>query len=283
MRTTKSIVIVLVLSFNRRFVSTHTTAAAAFAAVPSSTSSTMLRSVTTSTSTSQNSSSSSIADARDQRLVYGANDALFGYIEDQQGHKPFGKVLDAGTGVHSLRWIATLGDLGRTTRNNRTTTSRHKGLTDFVAVTADETMRHTVQHELDALGLNHLGKIVIGNWFPAAASNNNNNNNKNKNKNSNDAGTTDEAALRSIDYDETGQRQLYDTIIADYLIGAMDGFCKMLCVGGGGFTNYWNTLQYHLLFLSSCCLFVGIIIYYLLFIIYYSRKHRTNRIWCSIC
>ena len=238
MRTTKSIVIVLVLSFNRRFVSTHTTAAAAFAAVPSSTSSTMLRSVTTSTSTSQNSSSSSIADARDQRLVYGANDALFGYIEDQQGHKPFGKVLDAGTGVHSLRWIATLGDLGRTTRNNRTTTSRHKGLTDFVAVTADETMRHTVQHELDALGLNHLGKIVIGNWFPAASNNNNNNNNNNENKNSNDAGIMDEAALRSIDYDETGQRQLYDTIIADYLIGAMDGFCKMLCVGGGGFTNY---------------------------------------------
>jgi len=201
------------------FVSTHTTAAA-LAAVPSSTSSsTMLRSVTTITSQNSN---SSIADARNQRFVYGENDALFGYIEDQQGNTPFGKVLDAGTGVHSLRWIATLGGLGRT-RNNRTTS--HKGLTDFVAVTADETMRHTVQHEMDALGLNHLGKIVIGNWFPAASNNNNSNNNNNNNhNNSHDAGTTDEAALRSIDYDETGQRQLYDTIIADYLIGAMDGF-----------------------------------------------------------
>ena len=75
----------------------------------------MLRSVTTSTS-----QSSSIADARNQRFVYGENDALFGYIEDQQGNKPFGKVLNAGTGVHSLRWIATLGGLGRTSNSTST-------------------------------------------------------------------------------------------------------------------------------------------------------------------
>ena len=109
-------------------------------------SSTMLRSVTTSTS-----QSSSIADARNQRFVYGENDALFGYIEDQQGNKPFGKVLNAGTGVHSLRWIATLGGLGRTSNSTST-----KGLTKFVAVTADDTIRHTVQHKMDALGPNHL-------------------------------------------------------------------------------------------------------------------------------
>lgn len=40
----------------------------------------------------------------EKRLVYGRNDALFGAIEKQQGDKPFGAFLDAGTGLHSLRW-----------------------------------------------------------------------------------------------------------------------------------------------------------------------------------
>jgi hypothetical protein len=39
-------------------------------------------------------------------LVYGKDDMLFGCIEEQQGTIPFGNVLDAGTGMHSLRWIA---------------------------------------------------------------------------------------------------------------------------------------------------------------------------------
>lgn len=112
-----------------------------------------------------------------QRLVFGNDDALFGTVEKQQGDLPFGDVLDAGTGMHSLRWIATLGQLG---------------MTKFTAITADKQMQRNVQDEADALGISEIGSIVIGNWF------------------------SDSAPIK-ID-------QQYDTILADYLIGAMDGF-----------------------------------------------------------
>eukprot|EP00980_Cylindrotheca_fusiformis_P029240 scaffold22766_cov131-Cylindrotheca_fusiformis.AAC.6 len=111
------------------------------------------------------------------RLVFGKDDALFGTIEKQQGGRPFGSVLDAGTGLHSLRWIGTLGE---------------KGMTEFTAITADKQMQQNVQQEADAIGISELGSIVIGNWF------------------------SDTSPLR------LGQQ--YDTILADYLIGAMDGF-----------------------------------------------------------
>jgi hypothetical protein len=111
------------------------------------------------------------------RLVLGKDDALFGAIEKQQGDRPFGNVLDAGTGMHSLRWIATLGQLG---------------MSKFTAITADKQMQRNVQNEADALGVSEFGAIVIGNWF------------------------SDTSPLR-ID-------EQYDTILADYLIGAMDGF-----------------------------------------------------------
>jgi hypothetical protein len=110
------------------------------------------------------------------RLVYGQDDALFGCIEKHQGDKPFGKFLDAGTGLHSLRWIGTL---------------EHKGMIRFTAVTADQTMQKNVQNEADALEISHLGDIIIGNWFG-------------------------EPPIELKD--------MYDTILADYLIGAMDGF-----------------------------------------------------------
>jgi hypothetical protein len=113
-----------------------------------------------------------------ERLVYGKDDALFGSIETAQGDRPFGNILDAGTGMHSLRWMATL--------------SETRGMTQFTAITADENMQRNVQQESDALEVSHLGKIVIGNWFGDAP----------------------------IQLEE----QSYDTILADYLIGAMDGF-----------------------------------------------------------
>ena len=115
------------------------------------------------------------------RLVYGKNDALFGAIEKQQGDKPFGSFLDAGTGLHSLRWMGTLTDL-----------SDGRSMTSFTAITADETMRRNVQDEANALGLAHRGDIMIGNWFHPHA--------------------------------PLQLEQRYDTILADYLIGAMDGF-----------------------------------------------------------
>jgi hypothetical protein len=127
------------------------------------------------------SSTSSSAAAARSRLVYGSDDALFGSIEKEQGNVPFGNILDAGTGMHSLRWIATLGE--------------DRGMTQFTAITADATMQKNVQAEADALGVSHLGNIVIGNWF----------------------GETQSDRLDLY-------HEKYDTILADYLIGAMDGF-----------------------------------------------------------
>ncbi len=140
--------------------------------------------------------------ARKDRLVYGDNDALFGHIEQQQGQKPFGSFLDAGTGLHSLRWIATLAN--DDIYNPKLKGSLATTMTDFTAVTADETMRRNVQREVDELGMSHLGQVVIGNWFPPDGD--------------------DTQSLASIDKDENGNLKQYDTILADYLIGAMDGF-----------------------------------------------------------
>lgn len=116
------------------------------------------------------------------RLVYGRNDALFGAIEKQQGDKPFGAFLDAGTGLHSLRWIGTL-----------TPEMNHPNpMTKFTAITADETMRRNVQEEANALGIAGKGDVIIGNWFHP--------------------------------HTPLALNEQYDTILADYLIGAMDGF-----------------------------------------------------------
>ena len=106
----------------------------------------------------------------------GKTDVLFECIEDQQGDIPFGDVLDAGTGTHSLTWIASLAE--------------RKGMTSLTAITADETMQKNVKKEAQKLGVLKDNNIIVGNWF--------------------------------------GDLQLpqtqFDTIIADYLIGAMDGF-----------------------------------------------------------
>lgn len=114
-------------------------------------------------------------------LVYGKDDALFGCIENQQVDKPFGDVLDAGTGRHSLRWLATLYD---------------KGMTSLTAVTADAKMKANVVAEAEKLGIkDRETHITIGNWFPTESKD-------------------------ALDF----PHPKFDTILADYLIGAMDGF-----------------------------------------------------------
>jgi hypothetical protein len=119
------------------------------------------------------------------RLVFGKDDALFGWIEEQQEGRDFGKVLDAGTGLHSIRWLATL---------------ELKGMVSVDAITADRTMQKNVQQEVDALGVSHLSRVLIGNWFPDSITEPDQN-----------------PLLQDISSD-------YDVILADYLIGAMDGF-----------------------------------------------------------
>ncbi len=67
------------------------------------------------------------------KLVYGSDDKLFGCIERNHAStgKSFGRFLDAGTGSHSLRWIASLmvGD-----QKNEYSLS----IDDYTAITADD-------------------------------------------------------------------------------------------------------------------------------------------------
>jgi ubiquinone/menaquinone biosynthesis C-methylase UbiE len=85
------------------------------------------------------------------KFVFGKDDVLFGHIEERQGDKPWGRVLDAGTGAHSLRWLATLPTMD-----------------GLVAVTADNTMQRNCQREIADLGIEHVTELVQGNWFDEA-------------------------------------------------------------------------------------------------------------------
>lgn len=95
---------------------------------------------------------------------------IFGHIAKLNSARPWGRILDAGTGINSLRWLRTLPASGLT------------------AVTGAELM---VRRMRDALGPSPAHeRILTGNW-------------------------ADPAFL-------AGER--FDTVVADYLIGAMDGF-----------------------------------------------------------
>jgi hypothetical protein len=97
--------------------------------------------------------------------------ALFRSIEDLQGELPWGSFLDAGTGTHSIGWVASL----RTER--WTAVSGAEGHAIQVRDAAEP-----IRREQD--------RIVLGNW-------------------------ADERLL-------AGER--YDTVLADYLLGAIEGF-----------------------------------------------------------
>jgi hypothetical protein len=98
-------------------------------------------------------------------------DALFDTIERWQGDRPWGRVLDAGTGAHSLQWIRSLDTTG------------------WTAVTGDPARERNLRGELGA-ALRDTDDIVTGNW-------------------------SDELFLAE---------QRFDTVLADYLLGALDGF-----------------------------------------------------------
>lgn len=97
--------------------------------------------------------------------------ALFRFIEQTQGDRPWGSLLDAGTGTNSIRWVSSL----KTER--------------WTAVSGAE--GHAVQVR-DAVERKRRSqdRIVLGNW-------------------------ADPALL-------AGER--YDTVLADYLLGAIEGF-----------------------------------------------------------
>ena len=135
------------------------------------------------------------------KVVKGSDDALFGSIEksQQESGKPFGEFLDSGTGSHSLRWIASL--VGKDADDSLS-------VSRFCAVTADETMRRNVQNETEKLGIEDKGEVVIGNWAEGF--------------------DLEEDGKRSTIIKGAGRHlcrdEKYDTILCDYLIGAVDGF-----------------------------------------------------------
>lgn len=141
------------------------------------------------------------------------SDALFTYIERCQKEygKPFNTLLDSGTGTHSLRWISSL------MRN-----SDHLPSDDplyvqrYTAITADEIMRKAVVKEADNLGMVDKGDIVIGNWFAV--------NDEDEGTAANAAGEGEFPSGRSVASSNFLNDQKFDTILSDYLIGALDGF-----------------------------------------------------------
>jgi len=96
---------------------------------------------------------------------------LFRYIQKLQGERPWGSVLDAGTGVQSLHWISDL------------PTDRWTAIS--AAASHADPLRKTL-----GTAIREQDKIVIGNWI-------------------------DPNLLKG---------EIYDTVIADYLLGAVEGF-----------------------------------------------------------
>ncbi len=97
--------------------------------------------------------------------------ALFHYIERLQGERPWGAMLDAGTGINSIRWVSGLA----TTRWTAVTCSQGEA----------ERTRNSIS---DAQ--RPQDRIVLGNWADA----------------------------------ELLKGEVYDTVLAGYLLGAIEGF-----------------------------------------------------------
>ena len=74
-----------------------------------------------------------------------ATDTLFKYIEEQQAERPWDRVLDAGTGEHSLRWVQSLDTTG------------------WTAVTADATRTQKMLPKWEPL-MRSSDQIVLGSW-----------------------------------------------------------------------------------------------------------------------
>jgi len=102
----------------------------------------------------------------------GMSDILFSTVERYNSHRNWGRMLDAGTGVHSLKWIQSL------------------STTSWCAITADNYMRAQIEQNTDII-IRPCDRLVVGNWM-------------------------DDEFCTSL-----GK---FDTILADYLIGAVDGF-----------------------------------------------------------
>ena len=119
---------------------------------------------------------------------------------NNQGH--FGRFLDAGTGSESLRWVASLFD---------------KSMIDsYTAITADEMMHRRVTDQADELGISNKGRIIIGNWIDGV--------NKNTGEVSFSSRRKKKKGSNNVLLHQGEEAEQFDTILVDYLIGAMDKF-----------------------------------------------------------
>ena len=96
---------------------------------------------------------------------------LLRHIVDLHDERPWGSVLDAGTGVQSIRWVSDL------PTERWTAISASPGLAALVRKEVSSTQRPE-------------DKVIVGNWV-------------------------DPELLKG---------EVFDTVIADYLLGAVEGF-----------------------------------------------------------
>ncbi|MEM9839457.1 MAG: class I SAM-dependent methyltransferase [Pseudomonadota bacterium] len=97
--------------------------------------------------------------------------ALYRHIETLQGDRPWGAMLDAGTGANSLRWMSELA------------TDR------WVAVTGSA-READIAREAAGSAMRAQDQLTVGNWAD----------------------------------DQLLAEEVFDTVIADYLVGAIEGF-----------------------------------------------------------
>lgn len=112
----------------------------------------------------------------------------------------FGHFLDAGTGKTSISWLSSI--IHRSGDDD----DDHNGvsLESYTAITADDEMHQKVTDMTTQLGINENGQIIIGNWADGVKKDGKLNTRKNN-------------------YLLHGAEQ-FDTILADYLVGAIDRF-----------------------------------------------------------
>ncbi|GMH56799.1 hypothetical protein TL16_g02222 [Triparma laevis f. inornata] len=125
-------------------------------------------------------------------------DSLFSYIETLQtssstSNPNFGDFLDSGTGSHSLDWLVKLENEGC--------------LKSWKAVTADTKMQNSVIAKLKSMKLDSVGQVLIGNWASTSETTANN-----------------PTTIISHNTGKLLPDSKFDAILADYLIGAVDGF-----------------------------------------------------------
>jgi hypothetical protein len=149
-----------------------------------------------------------------KKFAHENGDVLFGYIEKCQMEDPnnkgsFGRFLDAGTGSHSLRWMASILHREHLLANTHGASSPKVSMDSFTAITADENMRRRVYDEAKELSIADKGDVIIGNWKEGVG----------KDGHIEFGNSSDDESKKLL-----LEGQQFDTILADYLVGAIDGF-----------------------------------------------------------